>query len=103
MSGVRSTFVVIDVFDNIVVVVHVDVPFNYFLQVCGGTCSAVETFRQLCPVPTNAEEARHSHQLPSIDCNQYPCLCLFEQNCSCLKKKAELVVPEQLEVSESEV
>ena len=67
MSGVPSTFVVIDVFENIVVVVHVDVPFNYFLQVCGGTRSAVEAVRQLGSVPTNAEEACHSHQLPSID------------------------------------
>ena len=71
MSEVRSTFVVNDIINVIVViflfVVTVDVSFNYLLQVCGGTRSAVETLRQLCSVPTNAEEARHSHQLPSSD------------------------------------
>ena len=71
MSGVRSTFVVNDIINVIVViflfVVTVDVSFNYLLQVCGGTRSAVETLRQLGSVPTNAEEACHSHQLPSID------------------------------------
>ena len=60
LLGIRSAFVVI--------VIHfVDVSFNYFLQVCGGTRSAVEAVRQLGSVPTNAEEACHSHQLPSSD------------------------------------
>ena len=61
LLGIRSAFVVI-VF---VVVYFVDVSFKYFLQVCGGTRSAVEAVRQLGSVPTNAEEACHSHQLPS--------------------------------------
>ena len=75
MSGVRSTFVVNDIINVIVVIffVTVDVSFKYFVQVCRGTRSAVETLRQLGFVPTNAEEARHSHQLPSSTWKKYPC------------------------------
>ena len=64
MSGVCSTFVGIVVVYFVVVAVDIDF-FKYFLQVCGGTRSAVEAVRQLGSVPTNAEEACHSHQLPS--------------------------------------
>ena len=68
LLGIRSAFVVIVIVVVYFVVVPVDADFfKYFLQVCGGTGSAVEAVRQLGSVSTNAEEACHSHQLPSSD------------------------------------